>query len=606
MLGKTFTRDAVGGARGRGRRHRRAAHLARAQGGARRPGRSALARARPVRLPPGPRPPRRLRDALEAGATSPAPRRRRPPERGIRRRRGRGRRGDRVPLRRRPRGRPRRRGRSRDQGQGAGDARPRGRPRGVARRSGGGAAVLRAGGRADRRCRTEKAELLGRAGRDGRRGPATPTGRRRSSSGRSSSTRPRATRTWLRGSPASSDGSTPFTGHRDEAIERMERRSTSSPPTSRTRTSRSSRRRCDRRTGSAAIWSARPSAPRRRSTSPRPHAFPRRSSARCAPREPCSSSRGHLEEGDGAVPAGAARSRSSTTSRTTRAVGYFILSDQCFRRDQYTEALGYLDESLALSRKLGNRPIRVGASLAERTYPLFMLGRWDEALAAGEEFTEEQLFAGWVVLSLLQTGVVIHVERGELDEAHTLFSIVRAPRGVERSPGPGGLPRDHGRHCAARRDAWRRRSPTPRRRSRRAPPGAGLPDRQAGDRRGDRGRARPRRRGEGGRAARLGSRRSRSARARPTSTPRCGGSALASPATRPASTRRRSSSVRSGSPSGSRSRCSSSAELLAGDLQVRPSRCSPRRAGSSRSSEARPWAERAAAVVARLPQVPAA
>ena len=45
------------------------AHVADAQGGARRPGRPALARARPVRLPPGPAPQGRLRDAL-AGATA--------------------------------------------------------------------------------------------------------------------------------------------------------------------------------------------------------------------------------------------------------------------------------------------------------------------------------------------------------------------------------------------------------------------------------------------------------------------------------------------------------------------------------------------------------
>ena len=47
---------------------RAAARGARPQGGARRPGRPALARARPVRLPAGPRPIRRLRDAVEARA----------------------------------------------------------------------------------------------------------------------------------------------------------------------------------------------------------------------------------------------------------------------------------------------------------------------------------------------------------------------------------------------------------------------------------------------------------------------------------------------------------------------------------------------------------
>ena len=62
-----------------------AALVARAQGGARRPVRPALARARPVRLPAGPRPPRRLRDALQARAQDPAPGRRRAPAERVRR-----------------------------------------------------------------------------------------------------------------------------------------------------------------------------------------------------------------------------------------------------------------------------------------------------------------------------------------------------------------------------------------------------------------------------------------------------------------------------------------------------------------------------------------
>jgi predicted ATPase len=101
---------------------------------------------------------------------------------------------------------------------------------------------------------------------------------------------------------------------------------------------------------------------------------------------------------------------------------YFILSDLCFQRDQYADALAYLDEDLALSRKLGNRPSE-WAVLAERTYPLFMLGRWDDAQALSQEFTPEQIDAGGVVLSLLQSGVVIHIERGEPDGARRIFSM---------------------------------------------------------------------------------------------------------------------------------------------------------------------------------------
>src|SRR5439155_22996636 len=73
-------------------------------------------------------------------------------------------------------------------------------------------------------------------------------------------------------------------------------------------------------------------------------------------------------------------------------------------------------------RRLGGRPAEWGA-LAERTYPLLMLGRWDEVLAAREEFTEEQINAGGVVVGLLQSGLEIYVHRGELDEARRLLSL---------------------------------------------------------------------------------------------------------------------------------------------------------------------------------------
>jgi tetratricopeptide (TPR) repeat protein len=108
---------------------------------------------------------------------------------------------------------------------------------------------------------------------------------------------------------------------------------------------------------------------------------------------------------------------------------YFILSDRCFRTDRYADALGYLDESLALSRKLGRRP-HEWATLAERTYPLFMLGRWDECLEATEEFTQEMLDAGGVVLSLLTGGLEAYLYRGETEKAKRLFAMFSR---IERS-----------------------------------------------------------------------------------------------------------------------------------------------------------------------------
>jgi class 3 adenylate cyclase/tetratricopeptide (TPR) repeat protein len=101
---------------------------------------------------------------------------------------------------------------------------------------------------------------------------------------------------------------------------------------------------------------------------------------------------------------------------------YFTLSDREFRRDRYGEALDYLRKCLAHARKLGHRPWEWG-SLAEMTYPLYMLGRWEDALTMLEEPTEEQTRSGGILLSLLTSVVDIHVHRGRLDEAHKVFSL---------------------------------------------------------------------------------------------------------------------------------------------------------------------------------------
>jgi class 3 adenylate cyclase/tetratricopeptide (TPR) repeat protein len=106
-------------------------------------------------------------------------------------------------------------------------------------------------------------------------------------------------------------------------------------------------------------------------------------------------------------------------------IDYFWLSDRCFQEDSYVEALGYLDQALALTRRLGDRPSEWSV-LAERTYPLFMLGRWDEALDTAEEFTQDQVDAGGTVLSFLQSAVEIYVNRGEIEGARRVFAMFAA------------------------------------------------------------------------------------------------------------------------------------------------------------------------------------
>ncbi|HUK97787.1 MAG TPA: adenylate/guanylate cyclase domain-containing protein [Gaiellaceae bacterium] len=101
---------------------------------------------------------------------------------------------------------------------------------------------------------------------------------------------------------------------------------------------------------------------------------------------------------------------------------YFWLSDRCFQLDRYAEALGLLDEALAHARRMGSRPQEWGV-LAERTYPLFMLGRWDEAHAVALDVTQEQVDAGGTMLSLLQSAVEIEVQRGDLEGARRVLQM---------------------------------------------------------------------------------------------------------------------------------------------------------------------------------------
>jgi tetratricopeptide (TPR) repeat protein len=132
-------------------------------------------------------------------------------------------------------------------------------------------------------------------------------------------------------------------------------------------------------------------------------------------------SRRHSEEGSALVKHALELSLQHDLSRDASTC-YFVLSDNEFRRDRYSIALEYLRDSLALARRLGSRPFEWGV-LAEMTYPLYMLGRWDEALDTLEELTEEQTRSGGVLHSLLTAVLEIHLERGQIDEARQVFSL---------------------------------------------------------------------------------------------------------------------------------------------------------------------------------------
>ena len=86
------------------------------------------------------------------------------------------------------------------------------------------------------------------------------------------------------------------------------------------------------------------------------HAYPRALSRwRCAAKAAVVFSRGHIEEAN-ALLRHALQIAVDNDLVEDAGICYFLLSDGRFRSDQYPEALGYLDEALALSRKMGDRP----------------------------------------------------------------------------------------------------------------------------------------------------------------------------------------------------------------------------------------------------------
>jgi class 3 adenylate cyclase/tetratricopeptide (TPR) repeat protein len=100
------------------------------------------------------------------------------------------------------------------------------------------------------------------------------------------------------------------------------------------------------------------------------------------------------------------------------------LSDISFQRDRYEEAVGYLQQALAIARKDGNRPHEWFA-LSEMTYALYMRGRWDESLAALAEIPEEKLPTGGTLISPLTSVLELDLQRGNLDEARRIFSMYK-------------------------------------------------------------------------------------------------------------------------------------------------------------------------------------
>ena len=95
------------------------------------------------------------------------------------------------------------------------------------------------------------------------------------------------------------------------------------------------------------------------------------------------------------------------------------LSDLGFHGDRYGESLGYLEQGLELARRIGDRR-REWFALAEMTYALTMLGRWDEALARLGDLPDE-ILGRPDVSSVLSGPLEVYLHRGELAPARELL-----------------------------------------------------------------------------------------------------------------------------------------------------------------------------------------
>ena len=96
------------------------------------------------------------------------------------------------------------------------------------------------------------------------------------------------------------------------------------------------------------------------------------------------------------------------------------LADFAFRRDQYAESLAYLEQALAIARRVGDRPLE-WFGVSETTYALTMLGRWDEALARFAEIPDEVIGRESDVISPVTGILEIYLQRGQLGEARRLL-----------------------------------------------------------------------------------------------------------------------------------------------------------------------------------------
>jgi tetratricopeptide (TPR) repeat protein len=101
-------------------------------------------------------------------------------------------------------------------------------------------------------------------------------------------------------------------------------------------------------------------------------------------------------------------------------VAYGNVNDATMQRDLYRDCIGYIEEALPLARRVGDRR-NEWFMLAEQSYVLSMLGRWDEAIARAAELPEEFVGTDIATASVLTGVLEIHIRRGELVVAQELL-----------------------------------------------------------------------------------------------------------------------------------------------------------------------------------------
>ena len=116
---------------------------------------------------------------------------------------------------------------------------------------------------------------------------------------------------------------------------------------------------------------------------------------------------------------------------------YYNIADTIARLDRHEEAAAYLEEGMALARRVGNRYWEW--QLRGQVYPAYALGRWDDVLAITSELPEDE----WLDVRQLSAGLsalgpLVQVHRGRPDEAGRLvdaFSMLAESDDVQERSG---------------------------------------------------------------------------------------------------------------------------------------------------------------------------